>query len=278
MHILTKILVVAVSLFSVLLASLTTSYSISADEIRRDYLSEKARADRAMADLQNQADHYKQELGVQIQMREQALSAQASAAAMNRQLESQLADERAARARAETELDSIRREGQQALETVQTLTSMIDKYREEVRALREADLRHRENEIALLDRINDLEARNDVLEDTRRSLAEQLAAAQERLQGETTGGATPTPTGLGRVVTSRVIETFTDKATGQPMARIEVGTNDGVRVGTEFTVSRDGQFLAVLTVIQADLQTSLGRIDTLGKPVQVRTGDQVITK
>lgn len=278
MHILTKILVVAVSLFSVLLASLTTSYSISANEIRQDYLSQKARADRAMADLQNQNDQYKQELGVQIQMREQALSAQASAAALNRQLEAQLADERAARARAETELDSIRREGQQALETVQTLTSMIDKYREEVRALREADLRHRENEIALLDRINDLEARNDVLEDTRRSLAEQLAAAQERLQGETTGGQAPTPTGLGRVVTSRVIETFIDKATGEPMARIEVGTNDGVRVGTEFTVSRDGQFLAVLTVIQADLQTSLGRIDTLGKAVQVREGDQVITK
>lgn len=286
MHILTKILVVAAAMFSVLLAALTMAYSVNADQIRSSFRDKTALAERASAEQIAQGEQYRQELGRQIMLREQAENDLAAMAETLALLQSNLSSERVERAKAEDEIELGRNEARLAGSTVQAMLKILGAIQGEVRTLRDEQLNFREREMALLDRNNELSAQLAVVEDARRLLAEQVNQLRnevERLASGSEAGSSRANAGAmsnrpGRVVQARVTEVFKDGATGAMMARIEAGRNDGVREGTELTVHRDNSFLGNFVVIQADLQTALGRIDTLGRSVQVRAGDKVTSE
>jgi hypothetical protein len=139
---------------------------------------------------------------------------------------------------------------------------------------------YRKHEIELADRINDLESQRDVNDQSIRALQEQLVEARRAIDAAGTGVSLGDTKAGGPIkpsfpVSARIVETGTDKATGAPMATINVGTNNQVRENMQLFILRDGVYLADFIVTQADLQWCRGRIDAHGQKVDVRAGDKI---
>ena len=69
----------------------------------------------------------------------------------------------------------------------------------------------------------------------------------------------------------------TQDVNGRPVARIDLGSNDAIRANMKLFISRGDQFLANLIVLDTDLNTAVGAVDTLGQSVKVQPGDRVFT-
>lgn len=286
MHVVTKILVVLAAMLSVLLGALTMAFSFNADRITAGYKDESAlrrqlEADRAKA----LSDFTEQESALTAQiseLRNQIQAGREKQAALeeaNAKLES-------ARRAAEVARDSIQQQIGQLGETVRAQNELIATYHKDVTQLWEAELNYRRREIELNDRINDLDAQLDVSEQDRRALSEQLAEmrlALERLRagGSESESATGTIVDMGPPIRGRIVEVMTDRATGETLARVNIGSNDRVRDNMQLNVFREGaslDFLGHLIIIQTDLQWAIGRFDSLGQGKTLRADDSVISK
>ncbi len=280
MHILTKILVVAASLFSVMLAALTMASASNTDAIRKSFESEQRARDVAEKSLSVQSNQLQSEIA---RLREHIAGLNGTIAGL--QTEATKANEMAANATAEKirlqlGLDAQQGQVDQVQEMQKTLLVMIDKYRDEVTTLRTAELDFKNREIELIQIISDITGRNEVQEETIRSLKEQLTIIQSagNPNGPTVGG--PVGTGaLAQRVHGMIEESYNDAGTGEQMVRISLGRNDGVEPGMKFLVLDDNNtFLCNLIVTRVDLQDSMGRIDALGKSnVQVRSGMRIMS-
>lgn len=280
MHIVTKVLVVFAAVLSVLLAALTMSYSVNADrivsELRAERNAKLAAQTQAAADVAKAGDEIAAKAAMIAALNTELTDHQVQI----RQLESERAqlikDVRAAQAGR----DAIERKIDELTSTTRTQASLIESYRDEVTKLRDNELRYRQNEIQLVDRINDLESQSEVLEANVRALQEQLTEARLALEnagqpGTGTGVATRGGEPTRIPIRGRIVETMRDQATGATLVRIDVGANDQVRENMKLYVSRGDKFLGNLLVRQADLQWAIGQVDTLGQPVDIRQGDLV---
>ena len=164
-------------------------------------------------------------------------------------------------------------------ESVRTLTAQNAAYREEVLSLREAEYGFRTREISLEDRINELEASQEVLQQDRRALLEQIAELRDTIANRDSGGAPGAPVIPGRPIQGRVVEISEDAATGRIYARVNIGTNDNVQSKMRFSVLRDNEeFIGFITITRTDLQWAIGQFDDLDVGSAIQSGDMVLSR
>lgn len=278
MHILTKILVVFAAVLSLGLAALTSAYSLNADTITSQYSDAVASRDQAKANYDTQSSQFDEERQAyqrQITDLQDQLGRLQSA---NRETEGQLASLRLEARGAEDRADSVTRQIGDLGKTTDTQAELITSYRSEVRELRADALTTKEQNIALLDRINDLESRNDVLVQSNRSLQVSLTELQDMANGQTADASGADVPGAlsGDLVVGRIREVRTDN--GLQYAEVNLGTRDRMRENLKLHITRNGDFVANLIILRTDLQSSVGRVDTIGdSSVEVRPGDMVLS-
>ena len=281
MHILTKILVVFAAVLSLGLAALTSSYAMNRDSITSSFNDMKAQRDKANSLYETQSSQFAEEkatLNSQIQTLQNELSQAQNA---NRDVESQLAELRLEARTAADRADSVTRQIADLGKTVDTQSKLITSMSEEQRKLREDAQRARERLISSLDRVNDLESQNEVLTQANRALQESVVELQEIANSGGTAtadaGAVGEPRPIsGNLISGRVREVRSDN--GQQYAEVDLGTRDRLRENTKLHITRNGEFVANLIIVRTDLQTSVGRVDTIGDDtVRVRPGDVVLS-
>ncbi|MCA9272661.1 MAG: hypothetical protein KDA31_06415 [Phycisphaerales bacterium] len=278
MHILTKILVVFAAVLSLALAALTSSYAMNRDTITSGFNNAIAERDKAKANYNTQSSQFaeeRQKLQEQINDLNDQLGRVTNA---KREVESTIAELRLQSRSAEDRADLVTGQIAELGKTADTQAELITSYRGEVQQLRRESLDIRNENIALVDRINDLESQNEVLIQSNRSLQVTIAELQ-RGEDETVAANTGSsePQALrGDLIVGRVREVRTNN--GQQYAEIDLGTRDRMRENVKLHITRNGDFVANLIVVRTDLQSSVGRVDTVGDPsVQVRPGDMVLS-
>lgn len=276
MHGLTKALVLLAALASIFLAALTMSFTVNADTLADEVVSARAKADAIETTASTSAAEHSQieerllrdyqRLQTEItRLKNETLALQSS--------NEQLRNEKLA---AQQEAEQAKNRIGQISGTVQTHAELIRNFNTEVQKLRQGELSWKQNEIQLADRIADLESTLEVVNQANRALQEQLAQLRRSAEGE--GGATGRPGGVVVPTVGRVLSVSEDRATGAPLARIDLGDNDGIFNDQTIYVTRGrDQFVGHLTIIQTDLQWSVGRFDDLDTGKQIQAGDTVLT-
>jgi uncharacterized coiled-coil DUF342 family protein len=278
-HILTKILVVFAAVLSLALAALTSSYAMNRDAITDGFNNAIAERDKAKANYNTQSSQFaeeRQKLQQQINDLQDQLGRVTNA---KREVESTIAELRLQSRSAEDRADLVTGQIAELGKTADTQAELITSYRNEVQQLRRESLDIRNENIALVDRINDLESQNEVLIQSNRSLQVTIAELQQQASGETVAASAGSnePQALrGDLIVGRVREVRTNN--GQQYVEIDLGTRDRMRENVKLHITRNGDFVANLIVVRTDLQSSVGRVDTVGDPsVQVRPGDMVLS-
>lgn len=284
MHIVTKVLVVFAAILAVFLAALTIAYSSNADRIVASHNDEVSRRQQAEASLSAQAATH----GTQLQDFQQRINS------LNNELESRSAEIRnlqkanaemiAARNAAEDKYRLLLSSKGELETTAKTQAVLIASYRDETTTLRRNELGYRQRELEMGDRISDLEAKREVLDQSLRALQEQLAEARASVEAMASGvaaGRTDQPfTHTGPLIAGRVQEVTQDPSTGWTLVRVNVGTNDNVRENMKFSIARGDEFIGNVVVIRTDLNFSIARVDLLrrDKPVQIQPNDLVLSR
>lgn len=282
MHILTKFLVVFAAVLSVFLAALTIAYSANAERITQSLSGEqslRAQATAALAAQTAQSQSETTRLNSQIQQLARDMAERAKEV---NQYQTENARLLADKNKAEASRMAIEGKIAELGELAKTQASLITSYREEVTGLRKNELDYRSQMLGLEQRMSDLESQREVLEGTVRALQEQLAEAktaqETALKGGGTGKAGKASEPFmftGPLIQARVESVSKDTASGAMLAKISVGSNDQIRENMKMLVIRNGQFIANLVIVQTDLKWSIGRVETLGREVEVKEGDLV---
>ncbi len=287
MHILTKVLMVFAAVLAIFLSALTIAYSANTDKIVSDFAQTQAQADavKSSASVQvSQSNEEQARLNAQIAQLGRELSTLQSRLT---DLERENGEQRDAKARAEARFDSIEGEKRVLTETANTQAKLLDSYRGEVSKLLASELAFRKRELELDERVSELESQREVLQANVRALQEQLTESR-MAQGTGPGSTLAISTGgvrasepftlSGPVVRSRIDRVTTDTATGALLAQIPVGSTGNLRNNTKLFIVRDGTFLANLIIVQTDLNWAVGRVETLGQQVEIKAGDEVLSR
>ncbi len=282
-HIVTKVLVVFAAVLAVLLAALTMAYSVNADRILDDY-HEQIAARRAAETLNNATQAQSQEVSARHnlqleQLRNDLNEAESLVLSLQRENEQLISEKQDANLKADSVLNQIGQLGQ----TNKTQMDLLTAYSNELTQLREKELQFRRREIQLVDRINDLESQNEVLDQTVRAVQEQLAelrlAAASDSPGVTTASDGERIVELpGDVVQARIVETRVDERTGRTLAQIDAGINDRIRENVRLFVTRGNEYVCDLVVVKADLQWAIGEVESKGRDVEIRPSDTVLSR
>lgn len=287
MHILTKVLVISAAVLSVFLAALTIAYSTNAERIVSQFQTERnlrIATEAMLHGAKSQAGEEQARLNAQIEQLNRDLAART--ADFNR-LEAGITTLQGEKAKALADYQSLQAKIAELGETTKTQANLITSYRDEVTTLRKNELTYRQQALEMDDRLSDLESQREVLDQTVRALQEQLAEAQtqQEIARGADGGVKPTGArstepfvSSGPLVAGRVESVSKDAATGALLAKINVGSNDLIRENQKLFVGRGGEFVANLVVLKTDLGWSIAKIDTLGRSVEVREGDQVLSR
>ncbi len=282
MHILTKIFVVIATFLSIALSMLVIAYATNVDRVRADYADETARrvsAEASHAAASSQARSESVRLNDTIQQQQNEL---ASIRAQLTQLQSERAQLQVAKNKAEAELAAQVAKINQQAEQVKTAMELQAKANEELSTLRASELTLRQRALESEQRINDLTSQSDVLTANYRALQEELAMIKRDAQGVAAGAVASTASRpfeyTGPVISGRIESVERDVASGKTLAKLSVGSNDRIAKNMILRVVRDGQFIANVVVEQTDLSFSIGAVDTLGRPTEVRAGDVIVSR
>lgn len=282
MHILTKVFVLIASLLAILVAALTVSFAINADRITGTYVEAQADALAARSVLDAQRLEHEQAINALTARLDALANERAGLRGDIQRLEAEnarlLASERTAVADAARVQSQIGQFG----ETTQMQAQIIDDYRAELSRLREQELGFRQQRAEYEDRISDLTTQVQVLDDTQRALQERLAEAQTRLQ-ELSQGATASrgqgqqgPITLDRLVRGRVQAVQGNGGQGS-LIQLNLGTNDQIRQNVTLFITRGGQYIGRVQVVDTDLNSSVARVELLSPNMRVQQGDEVRT-
>lgn len=286
MHIVTKILVVFCAILSLLLAALTMAYASNAQALRDNFKN---------ADNERLAAVIGQKLEQQNSA-ERAAKDQSALQSMQNEVaskETDLANLRAERSRLIAELEQAKAGSAAAQNqtssftaTIDTQTRLIQQYTDEVTALRNQLLASAKKEIELVDRINDLEAAREVLEQNARALKEQLEETRLSLQqiqqgGSVTSGsaaAINVPRELaGPIVRARVNETFSTPA-GE-MVVVSEGANRGIRENAKMHIIRGAQYIGSIEITTVEPTQCVGKVTFLSaSDSRVQKDDTVLSR
>lgn len=284
MHILTKVFAVLAAVMSLVLASLTIMYSVNAETVRSSYDNARLNEQAAVQAFQTQQQLHSQEtasLNTELQ------ATQRTVADLQSQIGSlQIENDRLLREKRTAEVDSERVQGQvtQLGVAQETLSKIVDGYRDENKSLRDAELNFREQRLDLEDRIADQASQLQVLDATVRALREQLADAERRVEelrgGRTVASAESAGTVriAGRPVRGRVESVQSDPTSGGTLVRVNIGSSDRMQANVVLSVFRGSTFVGEVTLTAVDLQASTGRVSLPVNGLSVQAGDEVITR
>ena len=282
MHILTKIFVVIATFLSIALSMLVIAYATNVDRIRADYADETARKLTAEAAHAVSAASS----GREIIRQKDTINAQQSELTEIRKQLTQLQNERAqlqvAKNKAEAELGATIAKINQQAEQVKTALELQSKANEELTGLRASELKLRTRALSAEQTINDLTSQNDVLNQNYRALQEELAMIKRDVTNVAAGAVASSNNRpfeyTGPVISGRIESVERDVASGKTLAKLSVGSNDRIAKNMILRVVREGQFIANIVVEQTDLSFSIGAVDTLGRPTEVRSGDVIVSR
>lgn len=283
MHILTKFLVVFAAVLSIFLAALTIAYSANADRITAGLSGALADRASALTGAQDQSTRFGNERGRFTDSIQQLSRDIASRDAITSELQAQNSSLLAQKNKAEAERQAIAGKIAELGELAKTQASLISSYKEEVTNLRTNELKTRGEVLALEAKLGDLESQKEVLESTTRALQEQLSEIRLSAGGGTrSGGDSLLPTApfvpRGPLIQARIDQITLDKASNKTLAKINVGSNDQVQRNMKFMIVRGNEFLGNLIIETTDLKWSVGRVDTLDRKVDIREGDQIMSR
>ncbi|MEO1008525.1 MAG: hypothetical protein AAFX79_08160 [Planctomycetota bacterium] len=280
MHLLTKFLVVLAAVAGIALSSLTISFAVNNRAVLNDY-------ERVYTELDAQRA-VNQEAAAQAAAAREALQAKISELQSNEtalasqinSLQGEVGDLRRDKLTAEQSVTSLQNQITQLNETNRLLTELVDRHSSEVVQLRANELNLRQNEIALLDRISDLQSSTESMEATVRSLREQVARLESGEGGGGVAGGGSTSPDVASYVRGSITETRNDDS-GSMLARVDLGSEDGLAAGKRLYIvgQRGGQATLVgyFIVQRADLQFADGTVDTAGLGTTPRRGDAVVS-
>jgi len=283
-HSFTKFFVVLAALLSLMVAALTITYSVNTQRIADQFRDVQRANEQAQIQLRTQAQAHTDEVA---SLRSELESRDREIAELRSDLNQQTLEnqELIARVReAEAEAKAVQGRITQLGVTAETLTSLVENYREEVRTLRDQQLRNRNQRLDLEDRIADLASENQVFEDTIRALREQLAEARRAVQTAAAGNGAgngqgdrvaagrtvPGPTIFGRVTDVRQAQ-----ADDRTLVEVNLGSNDQITEGTELYAVRGSDYVGTLVVDRVDLQSSVAYVRLTNRDMQVREGDEI---
>ncbi|GEM_PF-1356041 len=291
MNLLTKILVVLGALLAVVLAALSMAFAANAATIRASVDAERSMRMASQSELDLERTKNQGEISTRKAAQDAAQSEATRLATEINSLQAErktlLAEVRDARLNAER----FRNQAAGKDQVVQTSTKLVDTLTGEVTTLRDKTISTAKREAEMTERLSELEAQNQVLTQNVRALQEQLAetrTAMERSAGQTLASGTSAASGAaaavasgfeaaGPLVTGRV-RTITRAENGEDLAFITVGGSSGLKVGQRLSIVRDGKFVASLVLTVVDASESAGRIDRLGRSVDVLANDLVLSR
>jgi|GEM_PF-7042663 len=276
MHTVTKFLVVLAAVAGIALSSLTIAFAVHNRAVLLDYSrleqtnqALQASAQEASASAQAEADRLRRE---QDALRQQ-ISASASALTS---LQGEVSGLRRDKLTASQQVTTLQNQISQLNETTRMLTELSDRFAAEVTELRGTELALRQNEIDLLDRIADLQSNNEALTATVRGMREQIARMDADQAGESGTGSIDVST----FVMGQIVTTERD-ASGATLARVDLGSEDGLARGKRlFILRNDGgtrRLVGHFNVRTTDLQFAEGVVDTLGLELTPQSGDLVVS-
>lgn len=283
MHWMTKAFVVAAAVLCIGLSALVIAYAVNTDRVAADYrnmVSAKAAAEASVASANAAASQRQAELNNDLTAARQS---NANFASKVTDLEAERASLINEKNKAESARQALESKIAELTETQKSLVSLVSSYREEVTKLRDNELSGRRAMLELDDRINDLESQRQVLEQNVRALQEQLAEARKTADAATSGK--PLAAGVeqpyqysGPVINGKIDDVRADPGSNSTLAKLSVGTNSRVAKNMIFYITRGSEFVGKVIVSETDLGWSIGRIDTLGRTVDVRAGDTVSSR
>ncbi len=281
MHIVTKILIVFGAILSVLLAALTIPFTANAGALRLAVANEQAARLAAESErgsgLALAADE-------KAKLEDAVRSAEGQAGEAARR-NAELQNERS---KLIADVEIARQSAQGSKNQIDNLTAansanaaVLAALQKEVSQLRDAQVQSSRRETELVDRLNDLEGQRQVLDQNTRALQEQLAEARLTLEQAKTGstaaqGKDQPFISTGPLVTARVKQLFKSPA-GDDLVIISEGANAGLKVNQKMLIIRGKDFVADLVIVTVDQTQAVGRIDRLGRTVEVMAEDLVLS-
>jgi uncharacterized phage infection (PIP) family protein YhgE len=287
-HVLTKIFIVLVALLAVLLVPLVVVYAYNENSFQARYQTAESLAQtqaQALRANQAAAGAESTRLGNQIQTLQTQNSSlsneKAAADATIRQLESQLASANGLQAEINAKIATIAETVKAGHELTETLVG-------ELRELRTAAVRIEREKVQLDEALREVTTQLDVAEQARRALAEELARLKDenaktmaQLSEAVALGFDPGEARAGAMgtriadVTLNATVIRTERSANQQLIEIDAGSRDGVKDGWVMSISRGGEFIGNLQIINVDINRATGKLTLKKGDVQV--GDKVST-
>ncbi len=283
MHALTKVLVVIGAFLSVLLAGLSVAFTANVDQVVGEYEQLKSQNTAAQARVN--------------EVNQQAAADRESTATMvsdlrnqQTQLIAELAALQSENSRLQADVESLSQGAtlhtaqiDQFLATSETYAELNNKQSEELSLLRTKELEGTRREIALTDRINELEGRLEVSIETSRSLQERIVDLREEVEYASQGGSSAqarsasgflkAPVGFRASVTS-----VRRDGAGSTLLEINAGASDSLRENMKLNIVGDSGYIASAVVQLVDDNSAIVRVTAIkaGRENDLRTGNIVL--
>lgn len=274
LHAVTKILVVFAVVLSILLSALTVAFSANAERIKDQYKAIEARAASVQSQLQStESRHAEDRARLQTEVdsvNQQLNETLTEKASLQQQASRLLADV----TQAKVELAGVQARIDRLASMSQTQATLISSYRDELSKLRGEELKGKQREIQLADRVNDLNGQLEVAIETNRALQEQLAELQQSVGGSAVASSNGQPA-IAQAIRARITEVRSGPS-GELLAQIDAGSNDRLSADMELTIVQGDEFAGVLKLTKVDLNEAVGRIE-LAQGRVIHPGDFVTT-
>ena len=286
MSVLTKVLVLLVTVLAVVLSTLMIAFVADVDDLK----GQLRQAKEAQTVAEARARTKEGELSSAHQRLNELYSSMESAVSSlmteNNTLETNLADRAAELASAKGQIAQLSSDLSRLTGAEQQLAEFVTVQENELKNRREAMVKLQTQRVQLIDRINELEGGLNTATRSVRYLQEDIHAKQIRID-DLHAQISRLPVEWQVTIRTEQIEeeigfessTFIagrvkqiSQYDGATLVALDVGSNDSVKPGMKFRVHRGNQFLASMIIRLVDANESAGRID-FGQGVAV--GDEV---
>ena len=296
MHILTKILVVVVSLLVAALVPLAAVSSTNQSVFKKQAADAQAAMKTRDAESAVAKDAYNASLAA-LQAKAASLEAQLRAATMERDKEVQIrADKEREAERARLEVADLKGQLNAASANDTLQTKLIDAMRQDIESARTQYLAAEKARMELQDSLARLQGDLDSESAARRQLQEQLqrvsdekerALADVQRYAALHGSASPragatSDAGLPVVADRSLSATVIDvkREPDATLAEINAGSRDGVKEGWVMTIADGSNFVGNLRIVQVDVNRAVGVVELEDADArgEVKSGHRAIAR
>lgn len=276
MSTLTKILVVLLAFASIFLCGIVVTYVANADSYKHklDTIStEKESLNKKVRELTNQINE-KMEQKKQV---EDKLSGEvASLNAAQSELKAKLENTEREKASLLSKVDSLTTVTKDFYQTNEKQGQLLKSTFEELSKVQKEQAESRNELDKVLTDLNEKKTAINSLEEEKRSLMEQKAALQDKIDQMLNPGrrtvkvATPKKEAAQQIGTDAAVQgTITAVDLKNSMASVSVGKAEGVKEGMKFHVTRGDEFICDIQIIDVEASEAIGVLELVQKQPQV---------